>query len=81
MPTTCPPALQQRRDLVDGHLTRSAECTFAADDFAATERAVREAGGTILLDRFTLSGVGHLIFFKDPGGNAIGAMQYDANAE
>ncbi len=32
------------------------------------------------MDRFTISGVGHLIFFKDPAGNPIGAMQYDPSA-
>jgi hypothetical protein len=39
------------------------------------------AGGTILLDRFTISGVGHLIFFEEPAGNAIGAVQHDPAAE
>ncbi|GAS93551.1 glyoxalase/bleomycin resistance protein/dioxygenase [Mycolicibacterium canariasense] len=43
--------------------------------------AVREAGDTILMERFTIAGVGHLIFFGDPAGNAIGAMEYDADAE
>jgi predicted enzyme related to lactoylglutathione lyase len=74
-------ALQHRRELIDGQPTVGAECTFAVTDVDATARAVRDAGGTILLDRFTISGVGHLIFFKDPAGNAIGAMQYDPAAE
>jgi hypothetical protein len=33
------------------------------------------------MERFTISGVGHLIFFADPSGNAIGAMEYDDHAE
>jgi hypothetical protein len=33
------------------------------------------------MERFTISGVGHLIAFRDPGGNAVLAMQYDAGAE
>ncbi|MFT3888991.1 MAG: VOC family protein [Arachnia sp.] len=69
-------ALQQRRALVDGVPMVGAECTFAVEDVDATARAVREAGGTILLDRFTIDGVGDLIFFRDPAGNAVGAMQY-----
>jgi uncharacterized protein len=76
-----PGALQQRRELLDGRPTIGAECTFAVRDVDATARAVTDAGGTILLDRFTISGVGHLIFFIDPAGNAVGAMQYDPAAE
>jgi uncharacterized protein len=73
-------ALQQRRNLLDGP-TRGVEATFAVDDVDATAAAVRKAGGTILMERFTIAGVGHLIFFKDPAGNPIGAMQYDPDAE
>ncbi|MCX5045763.1 VOC family protein [Aldersonia sp. NBC_00410] len=74
-------ALQARRELVPGNTMIGAECTFAVEDVDATAHAVRDAGGTILMDRFTITGVGHLIYFADPGGNAIGAMQYDAAAE
>ncbi len=74
-------ALQQRRQLIDGQTMVGAECTFTVADVDATARAVQAAGGSILLDRFTISGVGHLIFFKDPAGNAVGAIQYDSAAE
>jgi len=74
-------ALQQRRELINDTPTIGAECTFAVADVDATAQAVRDARGTILLDRVTISGVGHLIFFKDPAGNPIGAMQYDRTAE
>jgi uncharacterized protein len=74
-------AIQQRRRLVEDTPTLGMECTFSVDDVDATARAVREAGGRILMDRFTISGVGHLIFFADPSGNPIGAMQYDSNAQ
>jgi uncharacterized protein len=73
-------ALQQRRELLEGQPSVGAECTFAVADIDATVQTVKAAGGIILLDRFTISGVGHLIFFKDPAGNAIGAMQYDPTA-
>jgi predicted enzyme related to lactoylglutathione lyase len=74
-------ALQQRRQLLADRPTTGLECTFAVEDVEATAAAVRAAGGTILLERFTISGVGHLIFFADPAGNPIGAMQYDPSAE
>ena len=39
------------------------------------------SGGTILIPRTLIPTVGHLIFFRDPEGNAVGAMQYDSNAQ
>ncbi len=72
-------ALHQRREL-DGRAINGLECTFAVDDVRATERSVREAGGTIVLEPFVIAGVGTLIFFADPGGNVVGAMQYDPQA-
>jgi uncharacterized protein len=73
--------LQQRRQLLEDRPTLGLECTFAVEDVDATVAAVRAAGGTILMERFTISGVGHLVFFKDPAGNPVGAMQYDTAAE
>ena len=73
--------LADGRELIDGRPTLTPECTFAVDDVDATARAVVAGGGRILMERFTISGVGHLIFFEDPAGNAIGAMQYDPAAE
>ena len=74
-------ALQERRQLLDGVVTRGLECTFSVDDVDATHKKVVEAGATILMERFTIPGVGHLIAFEDPGGNPILAMQYDVDAE
>ena len=74
-------ALQERRALVEATPTVGAECTFAVDDVDATRQSVVDAGGEILMERFTISKVGHLIAFKDPGGNPILAMQYDTEAE
>ena len=57
------------------------ECTFAVDDVDAVAAAVVAAGGTILMERTTITGVGDLIWIADPAGNAVGAMRYDAAAE
>jgi predicted enzyme related to lactoylglutathione lyase len=43
--------------------------------------AVRANGGRVIMERTTIVGVGHLIFFEDTEGNVAGAMQYDAQAE
>src|SRR5689334_17599403 len=64
-------ALQKRRELIPGQPTIGFECTIAVEDVDATGRAVVEAGGRILMPKSTIAGVGHLIFFTDPGGNAV----------
>ena len=33
------------------------------------------------MERTTIAGVGHLIYFQDTEGNIAGAMQYDTEAE
>lgn len=74
-------ALQGRRDLIKGHRTVGFECTMGVPSIDATERAVKAAGGKVLMERSVIVGVGTLMFFQDPEGNAFGAMQYDSNAE
>ena len=74
-------AIQQRRQLLAAEPTRGFECTFGVDDVDAVEQRVVAAGGRILMDKFTISNVGHLIAFEDPGGNPALAMQYDSDAD
>ena len=73
-------ALQQRRALVAG-VQRGFECTIAVASLDATERLLRERGATIVLERSTIPGVGHLLFFEDPGGNFAGVIEFDRSAE
>lgn len=74
-------AIQQRRQLLDAEPTRGFECTFGVDDVEATRERIVAAGGRILMDKFTISNVGHLIAFQDPGGNPALAMEYDSSAQ
>lgn len=74
-------AIQQRRQLLDDQPTRGFECTFGVDDVEAARSRIIEAGGRILMERSTISKVGHLIAFEDPGGNPALAMEYDDTAE
>ena len=74
-------ALQGRRELIPGQRTIGYECTVAVADVDAVAAAVVAHGGTILIPRTLIPTVGHLIFFRDPEGNAVGAMQYDADAQ
>lgn len=74
-------AIQQRRDLLDGQPTRGFECTFGVDDIALLRERVLAAGGDVLMETFTITNVGHVMAFKDPGGHPVLAMEYDAEAE
>jgi predicted enzyme related to lactoylglutathione lyase len=69
-------ALQQRRDLILGRPATGYECTLGVDDIDAVIAGVEANGGTIVMPRCTITGVGDLIFFADPEGNVTGAMQY-----
>jgi len=74
-------ALQQRRDLVPGSPTVGYECTIGVESIDATAKAVAAAGGTTIMDKAVIVGVGTLMFFRDTEGNVFGAMQYDRAAE
>ncbi|MGB0115043.1 MAG: VOC family protein [Ilumatobacteraceae bacterium] len=74
-------ALQERRQLLADRPTTGFECTFAVDDLDDTLQRVSASGATLLMERFTISGVGHLAAFEDPGGNVVLAMQYDTDAD
>lgn len=74
-------AIQQRRELSPGRPSYGLEGTVAVDDVEATAAAVVGAGGSILQPGTTIAGVGHLVWFADPSGNVMGAMQYDQSAE
>lgn len=73
-------AIQERRQLVPDARTRGFECSFGVDDVDEVTARVIAAGGTLLMDRSAVPGVGYLIAFQDPGGNPVLAMQYDADA-
>ncbi len=74
-------AIQERRQLLDDEPTRGFECTFGVDDVDVARERIVAAGGKILMEKFTISNVGHLIAFQDPGGNPALAMEYDSAAE
>ena len=74
-------AIQERRELVEGVPTTGFECTFGVDDVDQVRKKIVASGGIILMEKFTIAKVGHLIAFKDPGGNPALAMEYDSSAE
>lgn len=76
-----PGSLQKRREIVPGKPTYGLECTVGVDDVDRVAADVQKHGGRIVMPRVTITTVGHLIFFEDPEGNILGAMQYDPKAE
>jgi uncharacterized protein len=68
-------AVQQRRELGGVRMT-GFECTVSVPDVDAVAEAVVANGGRIVMERATIPGVGHLIFFEDPAGNVAGAMEH-----
>ena len=74
-------ALQGRRALAAGQRTIGFECTIAVSSIDDTATAVLAHGGTVVLPKSIIVGVGALMFFQDTEGNVFGAMQYDPRAE
>ena len=74
-------ALQKRRDLIAGQRTLSYECTISVPSIDDTSKAVLANGGKTLLEKSIIVGVGALMFFQDPEGNAFGAIQFDKRSE
>ncbi len=73
-------ALQKRRNLVAEERTIGFECTIAVKSIDETAAAVAAAGGSVLMPKSVIMGVGSLMFFRDTEGNVFGAMQYDREA-
>ena len=70
-------ALQGRRELKPGVRMAGYEATVGVEDLKATIAAVEAVGGRILMQPYRIEGVGELIYFEDPEGNSVGAMQYE----
>jgi hypothetical protein len=73
-------AVHGRRELKPGVRMVGLEATMAVEDVAAAAASIVAAGGTIVMPEVYIEGVGKLVYFEDPEGNLVGAMQYDPNA-
>lgn len=74
-------SLQGRRELVKGQRMTGFECTIAVPDLDATAAAIKAAGGTVIMEKSIIVGVGALMFFQDTEGNSFGVIQPDDDAE
>jgi predicted enzyme related to lactoylglutathione lyase len=73
--------LVPRRGELDGQAVIAYVCTVdvaSVDDSIAT---VESNGGTVVLPKMTVPGVGWLVYCKDTEGNIFGMLQADTNAK
>ncbi len=64
-------SIQPRRELVPGVRMSGMECSFGVEDIDATQAAIEQLGGKIIMPKVVIPTVGPL-FFQDPEGNLAG---------
>jgi predicted enzyme related to lactoylglutathione lyase len=72
--------LVKRQGTIDGTAVIAYVCTV---DVASVDASVQKAvalGGTIVLPKMPIPGIGWLAYVKDTEGNIFGMMQMDASA-
>src|SRR5262249_22795189 len=69
--------MHKRQEPLTGTGMKGFECTLGVDDIDATIRAIEANGGKIAMAKFHIPTVGKGVYFNDPEGNWIGAMQYE----
>ncbi len=75
-------AVRYRSGATSARAQRAASSArLPSDDVDAARQRVLDAGGDVVMERFTIAGVGHLIGFLDPSGHPVLAMEYDDAAE
>jgi hypothetical protein len=55
--------------------------TIGVDDFEASAKAVRDAGGKVLQDKHAVPGVGWFAYCRDTEGNVFGIFKDDPQAK
>ena len=73
--------LIRRRDAIDGQAVIAYVCTIdvpSVDDYVTK---ITANGGTNVLPKMAIPGVGWLAYCKDTEGNIVGLMQADATAK
>ena len=70
--------IAQSRDANSPGLTVNVVDVPSVDEYAAK---ITDHGGTIVVPRMTVPGIGYLIYFKDTEGAIVGILQPDENAQ
>ena len=72
--------LLPRQGAIDGTAVIAFVCTVDVDDLDRTIASVQENGGTIVVEKQPIPGIGWLAYGKDTEGNTFGMMQSDEGA-
>ncbi len=72
--------LVRRRETVDGQAVIAFVCTVDVAVIGDTIQSIAACGGSIVVDKMPVPGVGWLAYGKDTEGNIFGVMQADAGA-
>ena len=72
--------LLPRRGEIDGQAVIAYVCTIDVDSIDGPISTVETNGGTVVVPKTPVPGVGWLVYCKDTEGNIFGMMQADANA-
>lgn len=70
----------KRHGSIDGTAVIAYVCTTDVPSVDACVSAIQERGGTVVVPKMAVPGVGWLVYAKDTEGNIFGAMQQDPNA-
>ncbi|MBK7140837.1 MAG: VOC family protein [bacterium] len=73
--------LTRRMGTIDGHAVIAYPCTIQVDRIDDMQSKVQSAGGTIVVPKCAIPGVGWLFYAKDTEGNIFGVMQPDPSAK
>ena len=73
--------LLPRRGAIDGQAVIAYVCTVDTPSLDQSVKKAQAAGGTQVVPKMPIPGVGWLAYCKDTEGNIFGLMQADANAK
>jgi predicted enzyme related to lactoylglutathione lyase len=71
----------QRQGGIDGQAVTSYVCTIQIASVDDCLRKVQAHGGTTVVPKMPIPGIGWLAYCKDSEGNIVGVMHRDANAK
>jgi predicted enzyme related to lactoylglutathione lyase len=73
--------LLPRRGEIDGEAVIAYVCTVGVESVDKSITTVEENGGTVVVPKMPIPGMGWLVYCKDREGNIFGMMQSDAIAK
>jgi predicted enzyme related to lactoylglutathione lyase len=73
--------LIKRHGVIDGTAVIAYVCTVSVDSVDATAAKLAGLGGTIVVPKMAIPGIGWLVYAKDTEGNIFGFMTSDPTAK